>query len=436
MKVVLLAAGRSRRMQPIEDKNFLNFLGKPLIQHQLEMLKKAGLKDLIIVGGKHNMDKIRGMAKGLGMKVEIVEQKELELGMCGAVLAAKKFLKKEPVMVVSSNDVVEEKAFEVVLAAAKKEKAESFILGKKVREYFPGGYLKIGKNGLIQDIVEKPKPGTEPSDMINLVVHLHTDAQKLIEYLGRARSKSDDLYEVALAAMMKNGVKMMAVPYSGFWQPIKYPWHVQKVFLHFMEKARGGIDKSVMIAKTAVVTGKVVMGKNVKIMDNAVVQGPAYIGENSIVATNALVRGSSVGNDCVIGFSSEVARSFLGNQVWTHSNYIGDSVIGNNVSFGAGTVTGNLRLDEGNIVINNAGQKMDIGSTKFGAIIGDHVRVGINTSIMPGVKIGENSMIGAGLVLAENVQPKSFVRGEWKLKISENKFDVGSLDRSKMRKKL
>ena len=51
MKVLLLAAGRSKRMKPIEDKNFLSFIGKPLIQHQLELIKSAGLNDVVIVGG-------------------------------------------------------------------------------------------------------------------------------------------------------------------------------------------------------------------------------------------------------------------------------------------------------------------------------------------------------------------------------------------------
>ena len=63
MKVIMLAAGRSKRMKPIEDKNFLSFLGKPLLVHQLEILKKAGIGEVILVGGKHNLEKIGAMAK-------------------------------------------------------------------------------------------------------------------------------------------------------------------------------------------------------------------------------------------------------------------------------------------------------------------------------------------------------------------------------------
>ncbi len=436
MKVIMLAAGRSKRMKPIEDKNFLSFLGKPLLVHQLEILKKAGIKEVILVGGKHNLEKIGAMAKSLKMKINIVEQKNLELGMCGAVLAAKDLIKGEEVMVLSSNDVVDVKAFKLILKAAEKGGAESFILGKKVISYFPGGYLETDKNGFIKNIVEKPEPGTEPSDLVNLVVHVHKDADNLVKYLEKSDSKKDDLYEQALAMMMKDGVKMLAVEYDGFWQPLKYPWHVHNVFTYLFRQAEKKIAKSAKIAKRAIVNGEVIIGENVKVFDGAVINGPCYIGDDTIVATNALVRDSNVGKNCVIGFSTEVARSVLGDEVWTHSNYIGDSIIGNNVSFGAGTVTGNLRLDEKNVQVYYDGKKIDAHTNKFGAIIGNNVRVGVNTSLMPGIKIGSGSFIGGGIVVPEDVAEKSFVRGEWKLKISENREDIAGLDRKNFKNKL
>lgn len=436
MKVIMLAAGRSKRMKPIEDKNFLSFLGKPLLVHQLEILKKAGIGEVILVGGKHNLEKIGAMAKSLKMKINIVEQKNLELGMCGAVLAAKDLIKGEEVMVLSSNDVVDVKAFKLVMKAAEKGEAESFILGKKVTSYFPGGYLETDKKGFIKNIVEKPEPGTEPSDLVNLVVHVHKDANSLIKYLEKADSKKDDLYEQALAKMMKDGIKMLAVEYDGFWQPLKYPWHVHSVFTYLFSQAEKKIAKSAKIAKRAIVNGEVIIGENVKVFDGAVINGPCYIGDDTIVATNALVRDSNVGKNCVIGFSTEVARSVLGDEVWTHSNYIGDSIIGNNVSFGAGTVTGNLRLDEKNVQVYYDGKKIDAHTNKFGAIIGNNVRVGVNTSLMPGIKIGSGSFIGGGIVVPEDVAEKSFVRGEWKLKISENREDIAGLDRKNFKNKL
>lgn len=435
MKVLLLAAGRSKRMKPIEDKNFLNFLGKPLIQHQLELLHKTGFNDVLVVGGAHNLDRIKKLGENLKMKIEICEQEDLELGMCGAVLSAKDMLGNEPILIFSSNDIVSEKAFELVKKVADSNGADSYILAKKVREYFPGGYLEIGSDGFIQNIIEKPEPGKEPSDLINLVIHIHKNPARLVKYLEKTESKNDDRYELALAAMMKDGIKFKAVPYDGFWQPIKFPWHVHKVFEYLFGKAYKKKGVGTKISKSAVVNGDVIFGENVTVFDGAVINGPAYIGDNSIIATNALVRDSNVGKDCVIGFSTEVARSYLGDGVWTHSNYIGDSVIGDNVSFGAGTVTGNLRLDEKNVCVDCDGKKVDTGSEKFGVVIGNNVRCGINVSLMPGVKIGNGCFIGAGVTVGENIPENSFVRGKWELKISENKSQTGD-DRKKFKNKL
>ncbi|MFH1284728.1 MAG: NTP transferase domain-containing protein [Candidatus Peregrinibacteria bacterium] len=422
MKVLVLAAGRSNRMKPVRDKNFLNFMGRPLIRRQIEALESAGFVDLILVGGAHNLGELGEVAREVqGVNVELVEQKDLEQGMCGAILAAKDLIKDGEIMVFSSNDVVDQTAFELVMQAAKDEDADSYILGKKVSEYFPGGYLETDENGFLKSIIEKPEPGTEPSDMVNLVVHLHKNSGKLIEALENVKSKNDDLYEVALGELLKNGMKMKAVAYNGFWQPIKYPWHIQKVFRYLFEKTGENISPSAKIADSAVIKGPVVIGENVKILDGAVINGPVYIGDNSVIATNALVRESHVGENCVIGFGSEIARSYLGNNVWTHTNYVGDSVIGSNVSFGAGTVTGNLRLDEKNIFMNCDGKKVDTQSAKFGLVTGDDIRVGVNTSFMPGVKIGGGSFIGAGIVVGEDIEEDSFVRGKFELKISKNK---------------
>ncbi len=433
MKILVLAAGRSKRMKPVEDKNFLNFLGQPLIKWQLDMLWENGFKDVVLVGGAHNLDQLRELDNEMPMKIDVVEQENLDEGMKGAVLAAEDLIKDDDVMIFSSNDVVSSEAFKVLKDAADADKdADGFLLAKKVTEYFPGGYLSLDDDGFINGVIEKPEPGDEPSDLINLVVHYFRDTKILIKNLKKAESKKDDLYEKALDKMILEGAKLRAVEYDGYWQAIKYPWHIGPVFEYFLDLRLSGKERDISgdadVSDSAFVDGKVIIDDGARVMDGATVKGPCYIGRKTIVATNALVRGSNVGESCVIGFSTEVARSYLGDNVWTHSNYIGDSVIGNDVSFGAGSVTGNLRLDEGMIG--------ETGTNKWGLVTGDHVRVGVNTSFMPGVRVGGNSFIGAGIVVAEDIPEKSFVRGKWDLKISENNGEFNEEMREMMRKKL
>jgi UDP-N-acetylglucosamine diphosphorylase / glucose-1-phosphate thymidylyltransferase / UDP-N-acetylgalactosamine diphosphorylase / glucosamine-1-phosphate N-acetyltransferase / galactosamine-1-phosphate N-acetyltransferase len=445
MKVLLLAAGRSKRLKPIGDKNFLDFAGKPLIAHQLEQLIGIGFKDLILVGGKHNLPQIKKLAADFMksaryVNMKVVEQKDLDEGMAGAVLSAAHLFGKDPVFIVSANDVVDAEAYKLVLRAAPDKKYDSLIVGKTVEKYFPGGYLKVKAGGLISGIVEKPGAGKEPSKMVNLVLHFHRDSTRLVKELRATKSASarDDRYEVALDRLIRAGVKMKALQYNGFWQPVKYPWHVITLMNYFLDGSGKGLQKgkNVSIAKSATIKGNVFLGDGVKVLENAVISGPAYIGKNTIIATGALVRNSQVGEDCVIGFGSEIARSYLGNGVWTHTNYIGDSVIGNNCSFGSGTVTGNLRLDEGNIQVRVNGDKVDCGSNKFGLITGDNVRCGINTSFMPGVKIGNNCFIGGGIIIAQDIEDNKYAYGKTELVIKDNLAKADPGNREELRKKM
>ncbi|MFA5793088.1 MAG: NTP transferase domain-containing protein [Candidatus Gracilibacteria bacterium] len=423
MKVILLSAGRSLRAKPIEDKNFLKFCGKTLVEHQVEALKKAGFNDILVVGGAHNKDKLKEILKPF--KVQICEQKNLDEGMAGAVLAVEKAVGNEDIFIVSGNDVVDEKAYEL-MEKASKTTGDSFLLAYQVSSYFPGGYLKLQKDRVI-GITEKPGEGNEPSNLINIVLHVHKNPKELFAELKKVSSKKDDRYEVALDNLMKERI-FKSVKYTGFWQPIKYPWHVLDLTNHFLSGLKRKISKTAQIAKTATINGNVVIESGAKIYDNAVVQGPAYIGKNTVVANNALVRESIIGDNSVVGFSTEIARSFIGDDCWFHTNYVGDTVMGNNCSFGSGAVCANLRLDEKEIG--------DSKRNKLGPIFGENIRVGVQTSIMPGVRIGSNTMITSGLIIAEDIEPNKFVKGKTTLEIKDNKAILDKSARAKMKGKL
>ena len=111
----------------------------------------------------------------------------------------------------------------------------------------------------------------------------------------------------------------------------------------------------------------------------------------------------------MIGFGSEIARSNLHSHVWTHSTYLGDSVIGHNVAFGAGTVAANFRLDEGDISSAINGDKVSTQRTKLGVIVGDDVRSGVHASFAPGVKIGRGSFINSATYVSRDVTEGKYV---------------------------
>lgn len=412
MNVLLLAAGQSRRAKPISDKNGLRFAGKTLLEHHLDSLTKVGFKKIFVVGGAHNLKELAEWAKDF--PIEILEQSDLTDGMAGGISAAEGHLKEGPLLIVNGGDFVDPLAYKLIKTQVKAE-ADLALLAYEVQDYFPGGYLELDSKDFqrIISIVEKPEPGSEPSSLVNLVVHFHRDPKRLFEALREAQSSKDDRYEVALDLLMKQSYAQ-ALPYRSYFYPIKYPWHVLPLCEHFLNQLSPSIDASAQISETAKINGPVVIAEGVKVFDYAIIQGPAYIGKNTIIGNHALVRQSSIGERCVVGYHTEVARSLVGDDTWFHSNYVGDSVIGNNCSFGAGAICANLRLDEAEI----GGTQR----TKLGAMLGDHIRIGVNTSLMPGIKVGSHSMIGSGLTIAEDIPEKSFVTAKTELTIKENRF--------------
>jgi UDP-N-acetylglucosamine diphosphorylase / glucose-1-phosphate thymidylyltransferase / UDP-N-acetylgalactosamine diphosphorylase / glucosamine-1-phosphate N-acetyltransferase / galactosamine-1-phosphate N-acetyltransferase len=87
-------------------------------------------------------------------------------------------------------------------------------------------------------------------------------------------------------------------------------------------------------------------------------------------------------------------------------------------------------------MVNISENKVDCGSNKLGLIMGDNVRCGINTSFMPGVKIGNNCFIGAGIVVGQDIADNQYVTGSFELKIRENTAKLDSDLRTQMKKVL
>ena len=414
MQAILLAAGRSRRFQPLGDKNFFRLDECFLIEQQVAVLQKAGLKKIIIVANQDNFTRL----KKVFPKHEIVVQKNLDEGMRGGVLAAKKFL-DSPTLITSTNDLVD---ISVVKKVCSMKNCDGAILAQKVGQYFPGGYLKVG-GGKIFSIVEKPQPDKTPSKLVNIVFHFFQQPELLVKELEKTSNQNDDGYEKALGQLFKKK-KFVAVENKKKWIALKFPWNVLDWLADSLEKQKTRISKKAKIAKTAIVKNSIVED-GAKIFDYAIVKN-SRIKKGGVVGTHSLVRDSIVSENAVVGSGSDVARSWIGENSWLHRNYVGDSILDSNVSLGSGCVCANLRLDEEEVKSVVGQEKISTQRNKFGCVIGKNSRVGVNTSLMPGILVSENSFIGSGLVVEKNVPFQTFFTAEWKTKSVSNKKSLSA----------
>jgi NDP-sugar pyrophosphorylase family protein len=414
----------------------LNFLGQPLLRHQIEKMKEAGLNDLIVVANPQNVYAIESIAHDVpGIRTRFVVQKKA-LGIANALETAERFLKGE-LVIVNPNDIFDTSALTSLIRGSRKAGAAAYLVGYEVEDYFPGGYLVTDKRDYLKRIVEKPPRGQEPSNLVNILLHLHREASELMRYVGRVQTSRDDVYECAIDLMVTEGHKIKIVPYRDFWKAIKYPWHIFGVVRYFLDRCEPSISPSAQVSPKAVVEGRVVIEDNVKVLENAVIRGPAYIGANSIIGNNVLIRDySHIGRNCVVGYGTEVKGSYIGDGCWFHSSYVGDSIIDDNCSLAAGTVLANFRFDEKSIKVTVGGELVDTGLDKFGAIIGGGSKTGINASIMPGVRIGPSSFVGSHVCLMKDLAPGRMVLMEPRYRILDSNITLGDDKKLNLMKRL
>jgi UDP-N-acetylglucosamine diphosphorylase / glucose-1-phosphate thymidylyltransferase / UDP-N-acetylgalactosamine diphosphorylase / glucosamine-1-phosphate N-acetyltransferase / galactosamine-1-phosphate N-acetyltransferase len=186
---------------------------------------------------------------------------------------------------------------------------------------------------------------------------------------------------------------------------IRYPWDLiraneQHVSALVESKVEGDVHSS------AVIEGVIQVGPGTRILPGVFIEGNVIIGADCKIGPNCYIRGStSIGDRCHIGQSVEIKNCLiLSNTNVGHLSYVGDSVLGEGVNFGAGTTTSNLRHDGKNHRSMVGTNLIDTGRRKFGAIVGDRVHTGINTSIYPGRKLWPGTTTRPGAIVQRDLQ--------------------------------
>ena len=143
--------------------------------------------------------------------------------------------------------------------------------------------------------------------------------------------------------------------------------------------------------------------KTAKIAESAYIGAPSIICAGAEIRHCAFIRGAAVvGEGSVVGNSVELKNAVLFDSVQVpHFNYVGDSILGYKSHMGAGSVTSNVKSDKTNVCIRTPDGDIATGLRKMGAILGDHVEIGCNSTLNPGTVIGRGS----------RVYPNSSVRG-------------------------
>lgn len=423
MKAIILSAGEGTRMRPLtltKPKTMLPVAGKPIIQYNIESLRDSEVTDiLLIVNYKESM--VRNYfkdGKELGVNITYKTQKELS-GTANAIGYGENFVDNE-FIVLNGDIILDNDLITNIIDEYSKNNSDTLMVLTEVEDPTLFGVVEL-EGDVVKKIIEKPTLEEAPSNYVNTGIYIFNN--DIFDKINKTEKSSRGEYEItdSLAMQIEDNKTIWGFKSDKKWLDVGRPWELIEINEYFLEEITTNIKGKV--EPGAHIHGNIYLGEGSVIKSGVYITGSVYIGENCDIGPNCYIRGSSYFGDNVnVGNAVEIKNSIImDNTNVNHLSYVGDSVIGSNCNIAAGTNVANLRFDNETVKTTIKDEKIDSGRRKLGAIFGDYVKTGINSSFNPGVKVGCNSSVGSDVLLYKDLGSNKIVLVKQKHVITDKK---------------
>ena len=436
---IIPAAGAGRKFWPyneVRNKCAFPIGNVPCVRRLAEQLLAAGADGLVVVVAAQ-AGSIRAALRGLEDRVRYVTPPEAT-GTADAVLAALADVGDQPCVVAYGDVVTTPETIAQLFATAREREAAAVAVAQPLGLERPGDWLTANLDqGALTGFEGHGRGGTH---RLAGLYALHPEALPYLRAhpglmthvpVGGMPAPETELAG-CLAAMSADGLTIAGIEPHGFLVDLDKPWHIleasERLLCDLSSRLDGShIDPTARVAESAEIGGRLVLGPGAVIGERVVVQGDLWldagasvtngsiVGARSMLGTRAIVRDYAllcedtvVGPDTLCGHGAEFSGTMLeGAYLYHYCELYG--VIGAKVDIGAATVCGSLRFDDG-ATPHRIGGRSEIplhGSNA--SYLGDYSRTGVNAVLMPGVKTGAYSCLGAGVVLYEDLPSREMV---------------------------
>jgi bifunctional UDP-N-acetylglucosamine pyrophosphorylase/glucosamine-1-phosphate N-acetyltransferase len=432
LAVVVLAAGKGKRLKAKLPKVLQPVCGRPSLWHVLKAASAARPHRIVVVVG-HGAERVEEAVRSWGLAPELVfvDQGEPHGTGHAAAAAEKAVGNASDVLVMAGDDpLVEGRHVRSVLSLHRRSKAAATVLTSLVDD--PTGYGRVVREGSsFRAIVEESDASAETASIneISTLVYAfrREELYRALPLVGRDNRQREYYLPDTLGILRDKGERVSAL-LGDFetWAGVNSRASIATVS-HLMRDRINArhLDKGVSIVDPA----QTYIGVDVRIGADTVIhpltflEGDTRIGEGCEIGpstrivdsriadgaevTFAVVRGARIGPRASVGpFASlrpgtvldegakagtfveiKASRVGAGSKV-PHLSYVGDATIGRNTNVGAATVTVNYD-----------------GYEKHPTVIADDVRIGSDTMLVAPVRIGRGAVTGAGSVITRDVPP-------------------------------
>src|SRR5919202_417551 len=373
MRAVVMAGGEGTRLRPLtsnQPKPMVSIVGKPCMEHILELLRTHGFEEVVVTVAflPQAIRSYFGDGDSLGLKLEYSVE-ESPLGTAGSVRLASDRL-DDTFLVISGDALCDIDLTRLV--EFHREKGAAVTIGlKSVDNPLEFGIVVTDEQGRVERFLEKPSWGQVFSDTINTGIYvLEPEVLKHVPS-DRPYDFSKELFPY----LLEMGRPLYGYVMDGYWQDIGN-------LDQFRQANFDAFDERVKLNIPGIrIRGNVWLGEGVDIEDLDQVEGPAYIGNYCRIAAGASVGAYSVlSNTVTLRERTRTTRSVIDS-----STHIGRSSLVEGAILGRSCdIRAHVRIHEG-------------------VAVGDEVTIGSEAVIRPGVRIYPYKEVESGSDIHESL---------------------------------
>lgn len=310
MKGIILHGGYGTRLRPLTHtgpKQLIPVANKPISQHVLEDLVKAGVKETVIVLGDICPEKVKeyyGDGSTFGAKLSYIYQGQPK-GIAQAIGLCREYVDDGPFIVYLGDNLLNGDIRNFA-KSFKTSNCDAMILLSEVRNPKHFGVAKFDEKGKLTGLVEKPK---QPPSKYALtgIYFFKPIIFEMINQLKPSRRGELEITE-AIQLLLENRYKVSYRVVKGWWKDTGTPEDIleaNRLLLDELKPQRKGT-----IENSNSTQGRVSIGENSIIKQGALIRGPTIIGENTVIEANVYI-----GPYTSVGNSVKISRGEIENSV-------------------------------------------------------------------------------------------------------------------------
>ncbi len=325
MKGVILCAGEGTRMRPLTyslPKHLIPVANRPVIEHILDALSRAGINDIGIVVGPSTQISFQNALKdgsSLGMRITYIVQ-ENPRGLAHAVSCAQGFVGDDPFLLYLGDNLLEEGVNGLVNKFENSD-ADAVITLYPVSDPSHFGIAQVEGDRIIK-LVEKP---ARPESNL-AIVGAYAFTPAIFSAISRIHPSARGELEITDAIQQLVDDGRLVIPYqvSGWWRDVGRPSELLAANAQLLGEISTRVEGT--IARDCAVEGEVVVGKHSRIR-NCTLIGPVMIGDGANCLDSEIGPNVSIGDEVMVK-NSTISESIVLTSAEIEGVALSDSLIG------------------------------------------------------------------------------------------------------------